>query len=85
MKTFKQWEKNKDLQITQFLSPLNEIDWYLYEHILCGYVAPSYDNGKIGQSGEPENKINGVYTYMTVATINDKYYYLGILPAFQQE
>lgn len=88
VKTLAAFEKLDDkafegLSLTDYLQPLDEIDWFLYEHISCGWVAPSYDNGKFVQAGEAEDNVNGVFTYMTCANINGRYFYLGILPAFQ--
>lgn len=85
MKKLKQFENQYTANTYgEFLNPLDEIDWFFYEHILCGYVAPYYDNGKVGQAGEATDKKDGVYYHETVMTVGDKYYYLGVLPAFQQ-
>lgn len=78
-------DKNfEQYSLIDYLQPLDEVDYPLYEYIACGWVAPSYDNGEIIQAGEAEDCVNGVYTYMTCSKIGDKYYYLGILPAFKQ-
>jgi hypothetical protein len=84
MKTLKQFEKaNQTKDLDEFLSAGDEIDEQMYYHIGCGYMAPVYDNGTIMQGGDPCDSKDGVYTYMTVSQVNDKYYYLGELPEFK--
>lgn len=83
MKTLKQFEKSEK-NLEDFLQPLDRIDWFLYEFILCGYVAPSFDNGTVGQAGEAEKKEHNIYYYRTVMQTKDRYFYLGILPEFKQ-
>lgn len=80
MKTLKQYEKS-GLALHEFLKPLDRIDWYLYENILCGWVPSHFDDGKIGQAGECHHSENGVWYYDTVMTVDDKYYYLGLMPS----
>lgn len=80
MKTLKQFEKS-ELGIDEFLKPLDRIDWFLYEHILCGYVACNFDDGQFGQNGECSKEKDGVSYYSTVMTVGDKYYFLGDAPS----
>jgi len=83
MKTMKQWDKS-GLDLDQFLNPLDQIDWDLFSHIVCGYVASNYDDGIFGQCGEAMSSImdgdKEVYTYETVRSFGFKYFYIGILP-----
>ena len=83
MKTLQQWD-DSGLDLDKFIEPFDEIDWYLFEHILCGYVASNYDDGGFGQCGEAWSSIKDgekeVYTYETVKDFGDRYFYLGILP-----
>ena len=81
IKTFKQFEKNGE-DFETFLKPLDQIDWELYEHILCGYVAPNFSDVKFGQNGECSKSENGTDYYQTVITIDEKYYYMGDMPSF---
>lgn len=81
IKTHKEWEKsNKPLN--EFLNHPCEIDEALYLHI-CEMVAPSYSYLQITQSGEATREIDNVIYYKTVYRVNNKYYYLGILPEFK--
>lgn len=95
MKTLKYWENRspeKDLRAYLGSKPC-QIDWELYEHISCGYLAPNYtgtplndENYWVSQNGEAECSFDDGYTskrysYMTVASYPDRtYWYLGILP-----
>jgi hypothetical protein len=83
VKTYQQYEASGKA-LHEFLAPLDEIDWPLYENILCGYVPAQYDNGKLGQAGEANHKVGDVYYYDSVMTVGEKYYYLGLLPEFKQ-
>jgi len=83
-KTLKQWEaKFPDKQLDEYLQPLDEVDEELRMH--CGeIVAPQYCSREFLQMGEADYSKNDIYYYMTFATINDRHYYLGKLPEFQQ-
>ena len=83
MKTLRQFEKQENLDLTKFLGQPCEIDEEMYSHIICGYVPPSYSGITIYQAGEAERSIAGIYHYMTVSHVNDKYWYLGVLPEFK--
>lgn len=87
MKTLKQFENNEsDQDLDEFLQVGDEIDEQMYYHIGCGYMAPQYDNGNIMQGGDAcDKQKDGIYTYMTVSRVQNKYYYLGILPEFKTE
>lgn len=78
MKTLKQYEKS-NLGLHEFLKPMDRIDWYLYEHIMCGYVAPNFDDGKFAQGGECNHSKDGTWYYNTVMSFGEKYYYLGLM------
>lgn len=82
MKTLKQFEK-QDEGFDTFLKPLDQIDWFLYEHILCAYVPANFDDGQFGQNGECSFEKFETNYYTTVATFNGKYYYLGDMPDFK--
>lgn len=81
-KTLKGWE-NTDVDIDQYLFPMDQVDEELYLHF-GEVVAPQYSYGSFMQVGEASHKIHGVYYYMTFARYNNKYYYLGKLPEFKQ-
>lgn len=84
MKKLKQFERQEEKDLTEFLENPCEIDKEMYYHIICGYVSPSYSgNDGIAQAGEPEKNVDGVYYFMTVSHINGKYWYLGVLPEFK--
>jgi len=80
MKTYEQWEKSK-LDFDDFVKKGDEIDWYLYEHMVCGLCAPNYDDGTIAQCGEAQfgkkTKKGETLYYSTFKTENGKYYYIG--------
>jgi len=84
-KTLKGWEKSGiDLKEYLGLAPC-EIDEPLLLDILETVPAEFSHNteyGYVGQGGEPEDKIDGFYYHMSVRSIGDKCYYLGILPSF---
>lgn len=81
MKTYKQWQKSS-LDLDQFLEYPCEIDEKLYMYI-AEIVAPNYCNGGIFQCGEPMySDENGIGWYDTVSDVKGKYFYLGILPDF---
>ena len=86
MKTLKEFEKIQKLELTEYLPEPCEIDWDLYSHVSCGYVASSYLGASLSQAGEAhDTNEDDVYTYMTVSEVNGKYFYLGILPGFKTE
>jgi hypothetical protein len=86
MKTFKKWEKS-NLDMDKYLDTPCEIDEELYLDIL-EYVPPHYLGELAQQGGDAidsfrNEKGKKVFTYMTVNSINGKYFYLGILPEFK--
>lgn len=82
MKKFKQWEKSgKDLD--EYLELPCEICEELFYYMLDMNV-PAYQGDNLSQVGEPISFYDGVYTYMTLMDVKDKYFYLGILPEFKQ-
>jgi len=85
MKKLKQFEKQEELELKDYLAQPCEIDEEMYNHIICGYVPPSYSDANLYQAGEAEREERGVYYYMTVSKSNNKYWYLGILPEFKEE
>lgn len=87
-KTLKGWNKSGlDLRDYLGLSPC-EIDEALCLDIL-ETTPPEFiqnsDYGFIGQQGEPIDTVDGIYYHMTVRTIGDKNYYLGIMPSFSPQ
>lgn len=92
MKTKEDWN-GSGLQLSEYMPEPCEIDEELYMYI-GEVVAPHYlgtdDLRGLMQGGDPEGKVEGYYieddifTYMTVSEVNDKYFYLGILPEFKQ-
>lgn len=83
MKTLEQFE-SQELDLDQYLKPLDEIDEELYWHIACGYMPAKYQHGGLIQGGDADDKVGEVYSYATVNEIEGKFYYLGILPEFKQ-
>ncbi len=84
MKTYQEWE-DSELDLDAFLSVNDEIDYEIYEHILCALCPPNYDDGIIAQCGEASYERKGIYYYDTVKCDGDKYFYLGILPDKNKE
>ena len=78
MKTLEEWEKTK-LDLLDFIKNGDEIDWGIYEHIICCVCAPNYQDDTFAQCGEASFERNGTYYYMTVKNENHKYYYIGEL------
>ncbi len=82
------WWNDTDLEMDEYLNPLDEIDEELYWHIACGWMASHYQHGGLIQGGDPIEKIStdsgGIYTYATVNEIGGRFYYLGDLPEFKQ-
>lgn len=82
MKTKKEWNKS-GLDLTEYLDEPCEINEELFNYILeC--TAPQYLDYGLGQTGEAEKHEDGVGYYMTVSFVNNKHFYLGILPEFVQ-
>ncbi len=86
MKTLKNWEKS-NLDMDVYLNEPCEIDEALYLDILeC--VPTHYSSEYAQQGGDAidsfeDHKGKKVFTYMTVNSINGKFYYMGILPEFK--
>ena len=81
-KTFKSWEKS-NINLDEFLTEPCEIDERLSNY-LGECTCPKYCSPKFTQSGEPEYHDDGISFHMTVSRINNKYFYLGILPEFKE-
>lgn len=82
MKTYKQWEESeKDFH--DFIEPMDEIDEELYLYY-GEVVAPKYCANGLIQCGEAWKRQRHVYWYETFNKVNDKYYYIGVLPEFKQ-
>ena len=71
------------MPITDFLQPCDEVDAEMYLHFLEG-AAPQYLARTVFQAGEANYEERGRYHYMTFSEMDEKYFYLGILPAFKQ-
>lgn len=85
-KTLKGWEKS-GLELKEYLGPAPcEIDealsLYIVETTPPEFLQNSEEFGFIGQCGEADDIIDGIYYHMTVKSIGNKDYYLGILPSF---
>jgi len=78
MKTLKGWN-NSGLNLDKFLSEPCRIDEDLYNY-LAEIVPPQLCIYGVIQLGEAEFRKDGIYYYMTASLVNDKYFYLGILP-----
>ena len=82
-KTYKDWQKSElDLDKYLGIGPC-EIDEKLSNYI-GSCTAPKYCSQGLIQGGDAEKEEDGVLFYFTVSHVNDKNYYLGILPEFQQ-
>ena len=82
MKTLKQWEKS-DKGLDSFIQPGDWVDEGLYNYI-GEIVPPCYCSSEFVQGGNPFKEEDGIFFYMTVHRIGNKYLYLGILPEFMQ-
>lgn len=86
MKTLKGWQKS-NLDMDEYLNQPCEIDEELYLDIL--ECVPTHYLGELAQQGGDavdsfkNHKGKKVFTYMTVNSINGKFFYLGILPEFK--
>lgn len=83
-KTLEKWEAGKEMDLEDYLQPMDEIDYDLYAYSWA-WVSPYWSSNGFIQWGEPNNTINDVYYRMTFATVNERYYYLGILPEFRND
>lgn len=84
MGTLKNWEKsNKSLDEFLGEEPCR-IDESLYMYIIEIVHARFSIHGH-GQLGECEREENGIRYYMTVREVDGKYWYLGVLPAYQND
>jgi len=85
-KTLKGWEKSK-VDLDKYIDEPCEIDEELYCYIL--EIVPTHYSSKYAQQGGDacdsfeNHKGKKVFTYMTVKSVNSKYFYLGILPEFK--
>ena len=88
-KTLNGWQKsNKDLD--EYLFEPCEIDEEMFNYVM-EVISPYYIGHGLGQGGDPvssyesyDEDFKRVMTYVTVYNINDKYFYLGVLPEFKQ-
>lgn len=89
MKTKSDWEASR-LPLEVYLLEPCEIDKALYLHIgkkgLSGYHTPNlrqcYEAMPVARSYHQGSK--DVCFRMTVSKVNEKYFYLGVLPDFKQ-
>jgi len=87
-KTLKGWGKS-NLELDKYLglAPC-EIDEPLFLNILEEVSSEFIHNtkyGYAGQGGEASDKIDGIYYHMSVRSVGNKCYYLGILPSFNSK
>ncbi len=86
-KTLKGWEKS-NVNLDKYLTEPCEIDEELSLYIgEC--VPPEYLGGGLTQGGDCEKhelseKGKKIGYYMTTSIVNNKYFYLGILPEFRK-
>lgn len=81
MKTYKEWEAS-DLELNEYLAYPQEIDEELYMH-MWEVVVPGWSSKKIYQNGEPVFEEDDILYYWTACEIGERYFFLGILPAFK--
>ena len=81
MKTRKAWNRSGK-ELTDFLHLGDEIDEALFNYV-GEVVAPAYCSHGFSQCGEPQYHKDETPFHMTVCCIDDRYYYLGILPLFK--
>jgi hypothetical protein len=82
-KTYKAWEKS-GLDLENYLTEPCEIDEELYNY-LGEIVPPQYCYDGLLQSGEADHSDDdGVMYFLSASIVNEKYYYLGVLPEFIQ-
>lgn len=81
MKTFKGWQKS-GTDLAEYLGeePVR-IDEELYQHI-SDHTGSNYAWLTVVQSGETEFSDQMGPHHITATAIDDKYFYLGILPSF---
>ena len=82
MKTLKDWENSK-LDLDDYLKEPTEINEELANYI-SGCIAPVYSSNEFTQGGDPRKEEHDILFYQTFMYLNGKYFYLGILPEFQQ-
>lgn len=93
MKTLKEWEEGPEIDLDKYLAPMDEIDEALYMHM--GEVAPpkycASNESKCNphrqhfvQMCDPDYHIDDIPFYMTGCSVGNRYFYLGILPEFNQ-
>lgn len=86
-KTFKGWEKS-NIDLDKYLNEPCEIDEELSLYI-GEIVPPQYLDCGLTQGGDcqitDDSEDGGLIGYyMTTSIVNDKHFYLGILPEFRQ-
>lgn len=84
IKTYQDWQSNFDGDLSQYLGQIPcEIDEILYLY-LAEVTAPTYSSENFIQTGEASfsNKFGALF-YHTCSSFGDKYFYLGVLPEFQ--
>lgn len=87
MKTYNDWEKS-NIDLDKYLGEIPcEIDEGLFNYV-GEAVAPLFIYDGFAQCGEVEftkgEREDMISYHITCRIIEDKYYYLGILPEFQQ-
>jgi hypothetical protein len=82
LKTYKNWEES-GIDFDKFIKPFDEVDGEMYDYF-SGVVSPQYCTKDLLQIGEAWEEKDGVFFYETFMHINNKYFYVGILPEFKQ-
>lgn len=87
MKTYKKWQKS-DSDLSKYLGEPCQIDEELFLYI-AETTVPQYDDNDLTQMGEAMYSRRNYYGekvlfYITASVVNEKYYYIGILPEFPQ-
>lgn len=81
MKTFKNWDES-GLDFNEFCQKGDELDYELFEWMVCGCVASNYEDGVFSQNGEAytskETKNGETYYYETFKEQDGKYFYIGL-------
>ena len=82
MKTYKEWD-HSGLDFDYYINAPCEVDEELYHHFSeCGPV--TWQDESFFQSCEATSKTDiGTFTFDTFMVRDNRYYYLGVLPAFK--
>jgi hypothetical protein len=82
IKTYSDWEES-GIDFSKWIKPMDEIDEELYLHF-GEIVSPQYCSYGFIQCGEAFEKKGDTYLYETFYCNDNRYFYLGILPEFNQ-